>query len=439
MNESSSPKRRRFFYGWVIVAVSVVVDAVALGAGNGSFAIFLQPISRALGWSRTTITGAITVQSLANLLVSPVVGTIVDRYGPRLLMCFGATVAAVSFCFIGKVNEPWQFYLLYTIAAAFGLHEIGGLVTTTTVSKWFVRMRGRALAMTFIGNNLGQIIFSPLSAFLIVLVGWGNAWAILGLIVAVIVIPLALLFMRRAPEDMGLLPDGVLPEEASSPSASRAREEPSMTVREALRTRTLWILVIANNLASIAFSGILYHIVAFYTDIGFSLQAAGFFVALNNTFALISKVPWGLVAEHVPVRYCLMANYIARIIAMVNLLVWTSPLRPLIYCFISGFGSHAFGSLQAQIWADYYGRAFVGSIRGILTPFSLFSSLGGPIMAAFVYDTLGSYDAALWTFVATLSLAVIAIYMATPPLPPARQPELGVVSEASASASEVAR
>jgi MFS family permease len=91
---TAAVKRPRFFYGWVIVGVSIIVDAVALGAGNGSFAIFLQPVNRALGWSRTTITGAITLQSLANLMLSPVVGTIVDRYGPRFIMCFGAAVAA---------------------------------------------------------------------------------------------------------------------------------------------------------------------------------------------------------------------------------------------------------------------------------------------------------------------------------------------------------
>ena len=377
-------------------------------------------MTSALGWSRTTFTGAVTLQTIVTLFVAPIVGPLLDRYGPRVIMVFGATVAMVGYLLLGRVSEPWQFYLLYTAAASLGLNEVGNLVTSVTVSKWFVRMRGRALAMTSGGINVGQIVFAPFSAFLIVQLGWRAAWAVLGVVVAAVILPPAILLMRRTPEDMGLQPDGApaTPPSASpdpgAPQRSRPTEEPQWAVKDAVRTRTLWLIVISTNLGGLAYSGILYHLVAYYTDIGLSLEAATLMIALNHAIALLTKLPWGFLAERVPVRYCLMGTYLGRVGGLLFLLLGALPARVFGYVTISGSLSHSIGMLQSQIWADYYGRRSIGAIRGVIRPFSVFSAVGGPIFAAFVYDSLGSYNGAFWVFVVTLLLATIVIFFAIP-------------------------
>lgn len=417
MQQPVGRRPRRFFYGWVIVAVSCLADATAFGAGSVSLGVFLQPMNAALGWSRTALVGAVTLQSFANLFVSPVIGPLVDRYGPRVIMVFGAAVAGVSYLLMGEISELWQFYLLYTVSAALGLHEVGSLVTTTVVSKWFIRMRGRALGMTMIGNNLGGIIFAPLLAFLIGAVGWRAAWAVLGLLIVIMVMPPTILFMRRTPEDMGLLPDGDVPEPqgAGAPHRSRSAEEPRWGARDALRTRTLWLLVVSFNLAGLGVSAMVVHQVAYYSDVGLSLQAASLVFALNHFLSAPAKLFWGFLAERVPVRYCMMGTFLGRTIAFLILILGSAQERVYAFALVNGLVGGAVGPLQSLIWADYYGRAFVGTIRGILAPFSLISSLGGPLFAAFVFDLVGSYNTAFMIFAGTLLLGVTTLYFAKPP------------------------
>jgi len=441
VSEPITARRPRVFYGWIIVLVSAIAETTAFGAGAASFGVFLQPMSTALGWSRATLTGAITLQSFANLLISPVLGTLVDRHGPRVIMVFGAAVAGTSYLLMARVTEPWHFYLLYTTAAAFGLQEIGSLVGTTVVAKWFVRRRGRALAFTTLGNNVGGILLAPLSAFLIDAVGWGAAWAVLGFVIVVVVLPPTILFMRRSPEDMGLLPDGDAPQAAaqagaatSSGSVKQPREEPRWGLRDALRTRTVWILVASFNLASLGISALVYHQVAYFRDAGLSLQDAALNYALFQVSAMIAKLLWGFLAERAPVRYCLMGTFACRGVGFLILLLGGAPERVYWYAVIGGIGG-SIASLQPLIWADYYGRAFLGTIRGVLSPFSLLSSLCGPLFAALVYDATGSYDTAFWIFTATLFAAVALMFFARPPLqdvPPGMSPNRAAPGAAQA-------
>ena len=207
----------RVFYGWIVVGASLLSNIMVLGAGTASFTVFLAPMTSALGWSRMTYTGGVTAQSLLNIAARPIIGIVLDRLGPRPLMAAGALIAGTCYLLLSQVSQPWQFYLLYSFAAAFGLGETGNLVTSATISKWFIRMRGRALAIASTGMNLGQIIFTPLCALLIAAIGWRMTWSVTGLMVVGVVLPIAFV-MRRSPEDIGLTPDGAPPEE---PAAGR--------------------------------------------------------------------------------------------------------------------------------------------------------------------------------------------------------------------------
>ena len=407
-------RRPRFFYGWVIVGVCFVAEATAFGAGSASLAVFLQPMSEDLGWSRTTLTFALTVQQLGNILVAPVAGNILDRRGPRIVMVVGAICAGAGFALISEVQEPWQFFLLYGLAGALGLREIGNLVTGTVISKWFVRMRGRALAFSGLGLNTGAVVFGPVIALLITSVGWRGAWLALGIIVMVVLLPPAIFLLRRSPEDMGLLPDGDSPDDDASPDVRPRPTEPRFTVSEALRKRATWLIVLSTSMVGLALGTLNHHQVAYFVDTGLTLERASFFFAMGHLATLPSKVMWGLLSEKVPVRYCMAGNDVARAISIVLLLVVSGETRLWGYVVFTGLGQGV-AFLNAKIWADYYGRAFIGSIRGILTPIQVVSGLGGPLMAALIFDATQSYDISFAFCVLALVVATTAILMARPP------------------------
>ncbi|MSQ10476.1 MAG: MFS transporter [Dehalococcoidia bacterium] len=420
-NEAGAPERRpRFFYGWVIVAVTFLGEATASGAGGVSFSIFLKPMIEALGWSRTTYTAGVTFQSAVNLLVTPIAGPIIDRYGARGIMVFGSLVAGLCFALMTFITEPWQFYVLYALGAALGLHELGSLVSGSVVSKWFVRKRGRALAISGLGLNTGAIVASSLVAFLIDTIGWRNAWLTLGILVVGVVVPPTLLFMRRTPEDMGLLPDGALPipvmlADSTGPPLPLLRAEPRWRLQEALRVRTTWFLLMAINMYSLAAGALVNHQAAYFQDAGFSLQEAGALVALLHAITIPAKLAWGFAAEHIPVRYCLLACYVTRLLGVLALPLGTGAGRVYASVLFSGLGQGV-GALMSLIWADYYGRAFIGTIRGVLGPFSLVASLAGPLFTAVVYDASGSYDGAFLVSGGVLVGAIALLYLAKPPV-----------------------
>ena len=372
-------------------------------------------MSEDLGWNRMLLSGAVTLQAVGNIVVSPLAGWVLDRHGPKMIMVFGSIVATICFLLMGSITEPWQFYLLYSAATVLGLNELGSLVTSTTVAKWFVRKRGRAMSLASIGLNVGGAVLAPLIAFIIGVAGWRQTWGVLGIIVACTVLPAAIFFFKRAPEDMGLLPDG----DHSGSKPARAGERTAATEQQwklgdALRNPTTWIIVAAFNLILVAASAMSQHSIAYLEDTGMSLVEASAMFGASHIVTIGAKLTWGAVSDRFPVRYCLIISSFARIVGLLSLMFATGPAR--MGGFIVGQGvGQGMGLLGPKLWADYYGRTFLGTIRGILQPFSVVASLVGPLFAAYVYDTVGSYNTAFLVIIVCLLLSVVLLWIARPP------------------------
>ena len=330
MTSTPLPGRlRRIYRGWIVVAAGCLAETIALGAGGSSFSVLLQPMSAGLRWSRTLLTGAVTTQSILNLGTSPIIGTATDRYGPRIVMVAGAAVASVGYLLIGRIVDPIPFYIVFALAGAAGLSACGPLVTETVVAKWFTRQRGRALAITAMGLDFGNILMVPLTALLIAAVGWQATWMVLGTIIAMVLLPVSTAFMSSPKA-------GDVPEDEASSARGRSAETTAVwTAREAFFKGSLWKLILAFNLASVAASALIYHLAAYFLDSGFTLQQASLVLAMNRVFAIGSKLIWGFLAERVPVRYCLAGNSLGRATGFLILLLSSDPRRA--YLFRAGW------------------------------------------------------------------------------------------------------
>ena len=412
--------RGRIFHGWYIVIVAFVANATS-GMGGYSFGLFFNPMGQALGWSRTAISWGLTLRAMLNIATGPIYGPIVDKkHGAMLLMIGGGVMMGAGLILTSQVSHLWQFYLFFGLLYGGAASAVGAqIVTPTIISKWFIRMRGRAIAFSVMGTSAGGIVFIPLTAFVILNFGWREAWVVLGIVALLLIAPLSALFVRRSPEDLGLLPDGAAQPhglDLSEPERwTRLATHHDWTLKEASRTPALWLIVTSFSISSAGLGGLVVHAIPYMTDKGYSPAIA---TAMLTTFSIIVmavKPLWGLLGERIQVRYLMTACFaISGIGMLLFVLVKSGPLI-IIFPIAYGIGAGGFLPLMNLVWANYFGRAFLGTIRGVFHPPTHIAGAFSPVFAAYIFDVTGSYDLAFIIFSVCLALGAVAIFLARRP------------------------
>ena len=284
---------RWFFYGWAVVSVTFATAMITAGIGGYGLSFFIIPMSEELGVSRTEFS-AISAFRLALLPVVPFLGMLVDRkHGPRLMIVIGSIIAGAALLLTSRVSSIWQFYIIFGIVFGLATTSMGGmLVGPAVISKWFIRLRGRAMAVGTMGISAGGIVIAPLAGWVIGQFGWRAGWIILGMILLLLIAPMAALFMRRSPEDSGMQPDGdPVRHGTRSARTTAVRSEYSFTLKQALRTRALWLMVAIQSTMSLSLMPVLFHQVAYVQDKGFDLKTATAIATTLAFFAIIAKLP----------------------------------------------------------------------------------------------------------------------------------------------------
>lgn len=425
--ETTREKRpRKIFWGWYIALVAASASFVTGGIYGTGFGVFFKPMAQDLNLTRTMVAGGSTVRTLLSTVAMPIIGPLVDKYGPRMIMTIAASTAVVFTMLMGQVRNAFEFYLVFAVVGPLLAAGMGDLVTNTSVSKWFIRHRGRAMAISTSGLSAGIAIVTPFNEFVISNWGWRTAWVVSGFIVAFFVLVPTMLLMRRRPEDMGLLPDGdsmpletdPLQSESGTASAPRpAVLEEVFTLKEALHMPTLWFIIVATDLAGMAISGIGFHQVPYVTDIGFSPAIAASMITVWGMFSFSAKLIFGFLSERYHVRYLMIISCLGGAAGIVILM--NAPSLGLLgiygYAVVNGFFRGGYPVLMPLIWANYFGRTFLGTIRGIVAPFSLIASAGGPLLAGYLFDVTQSYYLAFGIFVVTFIMATGFMFVARPP------------------------
>jgi len=417
-----SRTRPRFFYGWWIVVGAVVAQFVAIGMQAPVAGAFLVPMTTDLGWTRAQFAIATSLATAISAAFGFFVGTYVDRFGARPLMLIGGAAVGSTLIAISTVHHLWQFVLLRGVVFTLGLVLIGGLVVNVTVAKWFVEKRGWAISIASLGTSLGSIVVPPTMVWVVDQFGWREGWIALGIGAWVLVLPAALM-MRRQPEDHGLLPDGAVEgDERSAAALVRGREDMarSFTRAAAVRTRAMWLLVVAFGLADVGLIAVLFHHIPFLTDAGFSRTQASVLFATIGIAAFISKFGWGWSMQRFPPRTLAAVSFVVTGTAGAMMVPAAAALSmPAVAVASAAWGAGVGGLLPLQefVWASFFGRRHLGAVRSAALPVALFFGAAGPIGAGLYRDVVGSYDGALLTF-ATLSLAAAVLVLgARPPEP----------------------
>ncbi len=387
--------------------------AVTMAMGALNFGLFVKPIGDDLGIGRSTFGWAQTARQVSSSVTSPIVGVLLDRFGSRVLMAVAAAITGVSMVGLSRLDHGWQLVSLFAVMGLVGMSGPGALVTSVPVVKWFVRDRGRAIAFMSLGIPIGAVIFVPLTQVFIDAWGWRTAWIVLAAIGGGIIVPLSLLFVRRQPEDMGLLPDGAAleqePPAASSRPSAKAVEEASWTVREAARSSAFWSLVAVFAIVSLAIGTFAVHRIPAFMDRGLDARLVSFATAIDAVCAGATTFTLGFLVGKYPAKTLGVAGFLLLTAACVLTIYATTV--PLMFLSMSIFGA-GIGSLlflQNYLWADYFGRRHLGSIRGLVMPITLvIGGIGAPV-AGYVRDATGSYNAMWWAGVGLLLVGALSL------------------------------
>ena len=424
MEQVSVARRGRFFHGWWIVGLGFLSNLMGVGIGTYSLAVFIKPMTgdSSLGFTRTEIVWAFTIGIVFSTLTGPWVGSLLDtKHGARIVTVIMGITGSAGIALMSQVQQLWQVYILLGVVAGSLFHHPPFMLASSTVPKWFIRRRGQVLALSLMGIPVAGLVFTPLTQALISTVEWRSAWLILGISTAVIFIPTHGLLMRGRPEDMGLRPDGEAyptPHVGSETIEGHDGDpETAWTLKLAMKTQSFWLILLCNNLGLGGLLGVLVNQVAYLEDELPNDEIAVAAVTVFAVFSLIGMVPWVFLADRFDVKYSTISMMLLCAIGMIFLINVSVPAA-FTYAVIFGVGTAGIDLLISLVWANYFGRAFLGTIKGFVTLTNVISTAGAPLFGSYMFDATGDYRNAFIVFLGGFVFGALLLLIAKKPEAP---------------------
>ena len=418
---------KRIFYGWGIVGVSVLVSFAQVPMYGPVLSVFVNPIHEDMGWSHFEISAAFTAGSLFGSLLSSIVGGQLDRYGARAAVVVAGMIVTGALVGLAVMQEVWQFWGLFGVGRTAALVGIN-LGTSVAVGNWFVRKRGRAISFLGIGLRSGQALMPVvLITPIIIAYSWRHAYMVLAVVTFVLIVVPAWLFIRRRPEDFGLLPDGDAPDVAPTATGDSRPVvqdvEESFTLQEARKTMAFWLITIAVMMVVFAQTSVNLHAVASVIDRGVSESLSGAFVFIIMGTAALSAYGWGALMDRIHVRWVTAVATIFSGAAMVVIIFADNLPLAVTFAVLFGLGTGGWTLAQTLLFANYFGRRHLGAIRGLSQVLSGPLGAAGPFLAGGIRTYTGSYELSFIIFFVALVVVFLALVLARPPR--RRQPSAG--------------
>ena len=371
------------------------------------FTTFLKPIVAEMGWTRTAFSAAGGPLLLSMALASPLIGNLTDRFGPRRVLALSTLLLAAALASFGAMQSLPHFYassLLFGCA----LTGLGDIPVGALAARWFAKGRGLVLGFIYVGSNIGGSLVPIAATAIAARASWRTALVVLGAAALALILPFALFAVREPRPDER-------PDEAErtgdEASAVAGADAPSLDLSAALRTRTFWILAAALFVFYFYYLGVINHLIAFLSDRGFSDPAAARRFGGAVAVGIVGKLAIGALADRIPTKAALLANFALVALASLLLLFVGEPGVLLAFLIVHGFAVAAENVLLPLIVAESFGVAHMAQIYGALMFALLPGGALGPIFAARIYDTLGSYQVAFTTFAVlnAVSLALLCL------------------------------
>lgn len=415
----------RIFYGWLVVIAGFGMFMLGGGLLMHAFGTYVKLLEADFGWSRTQLSIAFSMQRIESGFLGPIQGWMVDRYGPRAVMVIGMLLFGGGFIAFSVVDSLLWFYVVFIIMATG--QSFGSMMSlSASLVSFFRRRRGLALGIVGTGMATGGLV-QPIVVAGLEAWGWRTMAVVSGLIIFAVGLPLAGL-VRHRPQELGLLPDGDEPgRQAGGNGASEGGpayiEEVSFTTREAMRTRSFWLLSIGHAAGLMTVGAMLVHFVPHVTEeLDISLGAAAQMVTLMTAMLVIGMVSAGWLGDRIDKRAIIVTAMFGHLAAML-IMAWASAvLLVALAAAIQGVAWGARGPLTQALRADYFGTASFGKIMGFSSLIIMMGMTIGPLAAGGIYDLTGSYTPAFIFMAIAVGLGSLCFVFSNKPEPPTATP-----------------
>lgn len=404
------------FYGWWVVGACFLINLFVAGVVHYGFTAFFEPIVLEFGWSYAQVSLAASLRGLEMGLLSPVLGLIVDRFGPRRLVFGGAVIMGFGLTLLSHVNTLAMFYVAF-ILITMGMSACIGVVPMTAVAYWFRKKVAIASGIAISGVALGGLIV-PLATALIDMWGWRMAILSLGLGMCVIIMPLSLL-LRHKPEQYGYLPDGeVMSAEVAGQPITTAKAqitEPKIGSRQVLASRTFWHISLAFMGSLLVITAVITHIMPYFSSIGITRSTSSLIASAVPIVTIFGRLGFGWLGDRFEKRRLTAVALFMVSLGMLSFAyiatggIWL--VLPFIIVFGVGYGGCT--TMTPVLVREYFGMSNFGTILGFIMGVITAGQIVGPPLAGWVFDTWGSYQG-IWFGFAGLTVVATVVMLTVP-------------------------
>jgi MFS family permease len=396
------------YYGWRMVGVASALRVLGAGLHSFGFTVFFLPLSQDLNINRTATSLAFSLARAEGAIEGPIVGHLLDRYGPKPIMLTAALLMGIGYLILSQVDSYASFLVVYL--GIISLVHAGGFMHAPMVliNTWFIRQRARAITLNSAAFGLGGVLIAPLLSLVVQAWGWRWGAVAAGVTFLVVGIPICLT-IRRSPESMGLLPDGDVPPDALS-SDTRASQaplaEPEVTLAQALRSFAFWGSVLASGVRNASYHAVSVHFIPLMIWKGLSQQEAAWLLSAFAFLGMASTLMFGWYADraHKP-RLCAMILFSAALAMLLPIYTGSFWLMALFTMLFSAV--EATYTVGWAIAGDLFGRKHFAKIRGYMGLFYTWGGVLGPVLAGAVFDRWQTYQPLLWALIGVFAGAGI--------------------------------
>jgi sugar phosphate permease len=349
----------RIYYGWIIVGVTILVLLVSSGVRSAP-GVFLLPVASDTGWTRATISFAVSFGLLVYGLGGPFSGWLMDRFGLRKLALLGVFFTGLSMALSAQISQPWQLSGLWGLLGGLGTGMIGSVLGATVANRWFVTRRGLVVGIFGAAFSAGQLIFVPMLMNSALSLGWRTSSLILGGIALAVAVPV-LLFMRNDPADLGLKPYGA----ENAPARPQPLRTDGNIMTQAVRTPEFWLLAITFGICGVTSNGLVgTHLIAHAAECGIPEVVAASSLALMGLMNFVGTIISGWLTDKYDPRKLLCCYYGFRGLSLFILPFVRDTWGLSVFAILFGLDYIATVPPTTTLIADTFGRKNVGTVYG---------------------------------------------------------------------------